>query len=55
VIKEGEIEQFKSLKDINLRKLLNKTIGFNPLTGESKEVLKNIKQKNNKMIIYFNE
>jgi hypothetical protein len=55
VIKEGEIEQFKSLELINLGKLLIKTIGYNPLTGESKEVLRRLRQKNEKMKIHFEE
>jgi hypothetical protein len=40
---------------INLRKLLIKTIVCNPLTGESKEVLRRLEQKNNKMKIGFDE
>ena len=50
-IKEGDIEQFKSLEWIDLSKLLIKTIEHNPLSGSSKEVLRRLKQKNKQMTI----
>jgi hypothetical protein len=55
VIKEGDIEQFKSLEKIVLCKLLVKRIDNNPLSGESNEVLRRLQQKKNKMEIYFHE
>jgi hypothetical protein len=54
-IKEGDIEQFKSLEWIDLGKLLIKTIEDNPLSEESKEVLRRLKQKNSEMTIRFYE
>ena len=54
-IKEGDIEQFKSLEWIDLSKFSINTIGDNLLSGESTEVLRRLRKKNKKMKIYFNE